>query len=47
MLSIKKCESILNKNRTEKLSIQQVEDVKVLLELYAKQSVEQFKKRKP
>jgi len=46
MLSVKKCKTILNQNRTEKLSIQQVEEVKSLLEFYARLSVEQFKNRK-
>lgn len=45
MLTIKKCEIILNQNRTEKLSENQVKEIKKLLEFYARLSVEQFKNR--
>jgi hypothetical protein len=45
MVSIKQCKQILNKTRKDKLTNQQVTQIKELLELYAKISVEQFKNK--
>jgi len=46
MVSLKQCKTILNQNSTEILTEEQVLDIKNLLELYARLSVEQFKNRK-
>lgn len=46
MLSFKQCEKILNKNRDQKLTKQQIEQVSSFLWMLTNQSVEQFKNRK-
>jgi hypothetical protein len=42
-MTLEKASAILNKNRKEKLTASQVEQIKNLLEQFALMSVEQFK----
>jgi hypothetical protein len=44
MLSIQQCETILNKNRKQKLTKEQVAEVKTFLMLLAKISIQEYKK---
>jgi hypothetical protein len=44
MLSIQQCETILNKNRKQKLTKEQVTEVRSFLMLLAKISIHEYKK---